>query len=154
MARKKRHQIPVTLNLPDEPPTPAEIDAIIMTVDAIIGQAGRAGVVLILNGSRSKKVYCWEWEKIAEYGALSYLTGPKIGSLVDWCIDQYWLDIEYTRDGIPLLFTTDKGWERAKGIWARRVLGWFDEWASAGTPENVWPRLEKINQQIIDIGIN
>ncbi len=86
--------------------------------------------------------------KIAEYGALSYLTGPKIGSLVDWCIDQYWLDIEYTRDGIPLLFTTDKGWERAKGIWARRVLGWFDEWASAGTPENVWPRLEKINQQI------
>lgn len=61
--RRKRPFIPVTFTLPAEPPTEDEIDAILMATDAIIDQAGRAGVVLILNGFRSQKVKRWEWDK-------------------------------------------------------------------------------------------
>ena len=61
--RRRRPPIPVTLLLPAEPPTQDKscpersrgIDAVLMATDSIIGQAGRVGVVLILNGSRSKK---------------------------------------------------------------------------------------------------
>jgi len=51
--RRKRPPIPVRLTLPAEPPTPAEIDAILMATNAIIGTAGRAGVVLV---SSTKKI--------------------------------------------------------------------------------------------------
>jgi hypothetical protein len=74
MPRRKRPPIPVRLSLPEEPPTPAEIDAILMATDSIISVAGRAGVTLILNGSRSQKALRHEWDKLPDYGALSYLT--------------------------------------------------------------------------------
>lgn len=45
--RRRRPPIPVTLTLPAEAPTPDEIDA-------IIGQAGRNGVSLILSSLRSE----------------------------------------------------------------------------------------------------
>ncbi|HRQ42425.1 MAG TPA: hypothetical protein PLD25_31300 [Chloroflexota bacterium] len=72
----------VHLSLPAEPATQAEIDAItsallsasLMATDSIIGDAGRAGVTLILNGSRSQKARRHEWDKLLEYGALSHLT--------------------------------------------------------------------------------
>jgi hypothetical protein len=47
--RRRRPPIPVTLTLPAEAPTPEEINAILMATDAIIGQAGRNGVSLILS---------------------------------------------------------------------------------------------------------
>jgi hypothetical protein len=50
--RRRRPPIPVTLTLPAEAPTPDEIDAILMATDAIIGQAGRNGVSLILSSLR------------------------------------------------------------------------------------------------------
>ena len=146
--RRKRLPIPIALTLPAEPPTPTEIDAILMATDAIIGSAGRAGVVLILNGSKSKKALRNEWDKLPEYGVLAQLTAVEIGTLVDWCIHRRWLRIEYTRDGIPLLFHTGKGWERVKQLWVERILGWFAEWQTSGTLEKVWSRLENINQQI------
>ncbi|MCP4421751.1 MAG: hypothetical protein GY805_34495 [Chloroflexi bacterium] len=124
--RKKRY-IPVRLTLPDELPTQMEIDAILMATDAIIGTVGRAGVVLILNGSKSQKALRHEWDKLPDYGALSHLPAKKIGGLVDYCIDNYWLRIEYNRDGIPLLFHTTKGWSRVKMLWVERILDWFTE---------------------------
>ena len=148
MPKRRKRRIPVTLTLPAEPPAPAEIDAILMATDAVIGSAGRAGVVLILNGSRSKKALRHEWDKLPEYGALAHLTAVKIGQLVDWCIKYGWLRIEHTYDGIPLLLHTEKGWERVKQLWVERILDWFAGWQAAGTPEKVWPRLETINPQI------
>ena len=145
--RSKRPPIPVTLTLPAEPPTQDEIDAILMATDAVIGQGGRAGVVLILNGSRSQKVKRWEWDKLPDYGALSHLTARVIGTKVDWCIHHRWLRIEYDRD-IPLLLHTPQGWERVKELWVSRLLAKFEAWQAAATPDQVWPDLEHINREI------
>jgi hypothetical protein len=146
--RRRRPPIPVTLVLPAEPPTQDEIDAVLMATDSIIGQAGRSGVVLILNGSRSQKALSWEWDKLPDYGRLRHLTADQIARKVDWCIHHKWLRIEYNRDGIPLLLHAEKGWERVKRLWVERVLGWFEEWTAANQPNQVWPRLEHIHREI------
>jgi hypothetical protein len=119
-----------------------------MATDAVIDQAGRTGVVLILNGSRSQKVKRWQWDELPEYGLLSHLTAKEIGTKVDWCIHHGWLRIEHDRDGIPLLFHTAKGWPRVQQLWVERILGWFTGWQKAGTPAEVWPVLEHINREI------
>jgi len=53
--RRRRLPVHVTLVLPAEPPTQQEIDTILMAAGTIVDQAGRSGLTLILNGSRSKK---------------------------------------------------------------------------------------------------
>jgi acetolactate synthase regulatory subunit len=55
----------------------------LMATDGIISVAGRAGVTLILNGSRSQKALRNEWDKLPDYGALSYLTAVTIGQQID-----------------------------------------------------------------------
>jgi hypothetical protein len=148
MSRRRRPPIPVTLVLPAEPPAQEEIDAILMVTDAVIDQAGRSGVTLILNGSRSKKALEWEWDRLPDYGALRYLTADQITRKIDWCIRNKWLRLEHNRDGIPLLYHTEKGWERVKRLWVERLLGWFDAWQAEGNPQRVWPRMETINREI------
>jgi superfamily II DNA helicase RecQ len=144
--RRRRPPVQVTLVLPAEPPTQEEMDTILMATDAIVGQAGRSGVTLILNGSRSKKALEWEWDKLPDYGALQHLTADQITRKVDWCIHHKWLSLEHNRDGIPLLYHSSKGWERVKQLWGERLLGWFEEWQDAGQPGRVWPRLETIHR--------
>lgn len=146
--RRRRPPISVTLVLPAEPPTRDEIDAILMAADAIIDQAGRSGLTLILNGSRSKKALDWEWDQLPDYGALRHLTADQITRKVDWCIHHKWLRLEHNRDGIPLIYHSQRGWERVKLLWVERLLGWFEEWQGAGQPERVWSRLETIDRDI------
>lgn len=146
--RRRRPPVPVTLVLPAEPPTQDEIDVILMAADAIVGQAGRSGLTLILNGSRSKKALEGEWDKLPDYGALRYLTADQITRKVDWCIHHKWLRLEHNRDGIPLLYHSSMGWERVRQLWVERLLSWFEEWQEAGQPGWVWPRLETINRDI------
>ena len=110
--------------------------------------AGRSGVTLILNGSRSKKALEWEWDKLPDYGALRHLTADQITRKIDWCIHHKWLRLEHNRAGIPLLYHSTQGWERVKRLWVERLLGWFEDWLSAGQPERVWPRLETIERDI------
>jgi hypothetical protein len=86
MSCRHRDSTPVTLVLPAEPPTQDEIDAVLMATDAIIGRAGRNGVVLILKGSRSQKAQKWVWDRLPDYGGLRHLTADQIASKVDWCI--------------------------------------------------------------------
>jgi hypothetical protein len=146
--RRRRPPIAVTLVLPAEPPTREEIDAILIATDAIAGRAGRSGVTLILNGSRSKKALEWEWDKLPDHGALEHLTADQITRKVDWCIHHRWLRLEHNRDGIPLLYHSEKGWRRTRQLWVERLLGWFEDWQEAGQPERVWPRLETINRDV------
>lgn len=145
--RRRRPPVPVTLVLPAEPPAPEEIDTILMATDAIIGQAGRNGVGLILKGSRSQKVKERQWDQLPDYGALRHLTLKEIGPKVDWCIHHGRLRLEH-RDGIPLLFHSTRGWERVKNLWVERLLGWFEDWQAGGEPQRVWPRLETIHREI------
>ena len=146
--RRRRPPISVTLVLPAEPPTQDEIDAILMAADAITDQAGRSGLTLILNGSRSKKALEWEWDQLPDYGALRHLTADQITRKVDWCIHHKWLRLEHNRDGIPLIYHSQRGWERVELLWVERLLGWFEEWQETGQPERVWPRLETIQRDI------
>lgn len=138
--RRRRPPIRVILVLPSEAPTQDEIDVILLAADAIVGQAGRSGLTLILNGSRSQKALEWEWDKLPDYGALRHLTAKEIGYKVDWCIHHGWLRLEHNRDGIPLLYHSSRGWERVKQLWVERLLVWFEEWQRAGQPERVWSR--------------
>ena len=105
--RRRRPPISVTLVLPAEPPTQDEIDVILMAADAIINQAGRSVLTLILNGSRSKKALEWEWDQLPDYGALQHLTADQITRKIDWCIHHKWLRLEHNRDGVPLLYHDD-----------------------------------------------
>ncbi len=93
--RRRRPPVSVTLVLPAEPPAREEIDVILMAADAIVGQAGRSGVTLILNGSRSKKALKWEWDRLPDHGALKHLTADQITRQVDWCIHHKWLRLEW-----------------------------------------------------------
>lgn len=144
-SRRNRPPIPVTLTLPAQPPTPVEIDAILMTVDALVGQAGRTGVVQVLNGSRSQKVQQRGWDQLPEYGAFGGRTAKEIGALVDWCIHHGWLRLKYERD-IPLLVHSERGWARAKQLWVQRVMGWLEAWT--GQAEPLWAQLEPIHRDI------
>ena len=146
--RHRRRPIQVTLVLPAEAPTQDEIDIILMGADAIINQAGRSGLTLILNGSRGKKALEWEWDQLPDYGRLSHLTADQITRKIDWCIHHKWLRLDYNRDGIPLLYHSPQSWERVKTLWVARLLGWWEEWLAAGTPERVWPRMETIDREI------
>jgi len=148
MSKRRRQPMRLKLNPSPVPPTQHEIDAILLATDAIISLARRAGVVLILKGSRSQKALRWKWDELPEYGLLRDLTTAEIGQKVDWCIQQNWIRLECERDGIPLLFHTPWGWERVKELWVQRVLGWFEGWLAAGQPEQVWPRLEEIHRDI------
>lgn len=142
-----RPPIPVTLTLPAEPPTPAEVDAILMAADAVAGSVGRTGLVQILHGSRSQKMSNLDWDQLPDYGALRPQTTKVIGTKVDWCIHHDWLRIEYDRD-IPLLFLSARGWQRVKSLWIRRLLGWFDSWIASGHPEQVWPTMDTVRREI------
>ena len=145
--RRRRDPIPVVLTLPPEPPTREEIDQILLAADEVVGRAGRSGVALILKGSRRQRVLDQEWDQVENFGALSHFTIDQITQKIDWCIHKRWLRLEYD-EHIPLLYHSQKGWERTKKLWVDRVLGWFDEWLEAGTPDRVWPRLETIHRDI------
>ena len=139
--RRRRSRIPVTLVLPAEPPAPEEIDS-------IVGHAGRSGLVLILNGSQSKKALDWEWDKVPDYGALRHLTAKQIARKVGWCIDSGWLHLEYNYDGVPLLYHSPRGWERVKELWVGRLLEWFQECQENGRPQRAWTKMKTVHREI------
>jgi len=146
MGRKVR-RVPVVLDPSDEPPTPDEMDAILLAADEIIDRAGRNGLTLILKGSRAAKVFEKEWDQVETYGALAYLTRDEIARKVDWMIYEGWLDIEYEW-ALPLIAHTERGWERVRRLWVDKLLAEFETWAAEGRSERVWPRIETFHRDI------
>ena len=147
MSRRDQPPIPVVLTLPAEPPTPAEVDAILQAADEIVGRGGRSGLALVLKGSASQKVREQGWDRSPAYGALSHHTVDEITTKVDWCIHHRWLHIEYER-GIPLLYFTEKGWERVKALWVQRLLEQFAAWQTAGALQQLWSQMEHMHREI------
>lgn len=141
MSRRNRPPIPVVLTLP------AEVDAILLAADGIVGRAGRSGLALVLKESASQKVRQQGWDQSPGYGALSHYTVDEITTRVDWCIHNRWLRIEYERD-IPLLHSTERGWERIKAPWVQCLLGKFAAWQAAGVFQQLWPQLENVHREI------
>ncbi len=147
MSRHDRPPIPVVLTLPAEAPTPAEVDAILQAADGIVGRGGRSGLALVLKGSGSQKVRQQGWDQSPAYGALSRCTVAEITTKVDWCIHHRWLRIEYER-GIPLLYFTERGWQRVKTLWVQRLLAQFAAWQEANAWQQLWPQMEHVQREI------
>jgi len=139
--------VPVTLTPPVEPPTPDEIDTILLAADEVIMSAGRNGLTLILKGSRAAKVFEKEWDQVETYGALAHLTRDEITRKIDWMIHKGWLRIEYDW-ALPLITHSERGWERVQKLWVEKLLGKFETWVAEGRPEQVWPRIETFHRQI------
>jgi len=148
MPKRNRPPDPLVLTLPPQPLSQDEIDTVLMAADGIIASAGRSGLALILAGSRSQKVLKNEWDQVEYYGAFSDMTAKVVTTLIDWCIHNDWLKIEHTRDGIPLIVHSHKGWERTKEVWVALLLKEFTTWVADGQPANVHARMEHINRQI------
>ncbi|MFN8475408.1 MAG: hypothetical protein U0822_24705 [Anaerolineae bacterium] len=90
------------------------------------GQVGRSGLTRILSISRSKRVLEKEWDQLEGYGALGQLTNEVIGTKVDWCIHRGWPRLE-DEDGMPLLYLSEKGWDRVQRVWVERLMAEFEE---------------------------
>lgn len=146
MGRRVR-RVPVALNPSDEPPTPDEMDTILLAADEITMSAGRNGLSLILKGSRAAKVFEKGWDRVETYGALAHLTRDQIARKIDWMIHAGWLRIEYDW-ALPLIRHSEQGWERVQKLWVEKLLGEFETWVAEGRPEQVWPRIETFHRQI------
>jgi len=143
-----QRSIPVRLWPLEEPPTQAEIDAVLMTVDALPGKLERKDIVFILKGSRRGRALFNQWYRMESYAALRHLRDDMIVRIVDYCIRDGWLQLAYDQKGKLLAYFDAKGWDRIKQIWARRVQDWLRQWAEQGVPEDAWPRLQRIHLQI------
>jgi predicted nucleotidyltransferase len=146
MGRRVR-RVPVVLHPSDEPPTPGEIDAILLAADEITWSAGRNGLTLILKGSRAAKVFEKGWDQVENYGALAHLTRDEIARKIDWMIHEGWLEIKYDW-ALPLIAHSEPGWERVQKLWGEKLLGEFETWVAEGRPDSVWPRIEPFHRQI------
>ncbi len=141
-------KIPVPLILPDEPPTQAEIDLVLLTVDALPGKLDRKDIVFILKGSRRSRALFNQWYKLETFGSMHHLNDYTIGQTVDWCIHDGWLQLVITPGGDIRVYFDKKGWERNKEIWKERILDWFETLAKEERPEDVWPRMKPIHPEI------
>ncbi len=140
--------VPVPLILPKEPPSQAEIDVVLLTVDALPGKLDRKDIVFILKGSRRSRALFNQWYKLETFGVMHHLDDYRIGSTVDWCIHDGWLRLMINREGRIAVYFAEKGWERNKEIWRDRVLEALETWAENGRLDEVWPRLRPIHPEI------
>ena len=148
MPGEAQQDIPVRLWSIDEPPSQTEIDAVLMTVDALPGKLERKDIVFILKGSRRGRTLFNQWYRLESYAALRHLQDDMIVRIVDYCIQEGWLQLAYGSKDKLLAYFDAKGWERIKQIWAQRVQDWLQYWAEHGVPEEAWTRLQRIHPQI------
>ncbi len=148
MTEQSPKSIQVPLFLPEHPPSQAEIDAVLLTVDALPGKLERKDIIFILKGSRRSRTLFNQWYRLESYSALRHMTDDAIMRTVDYCFHDGWLRLVYDQNGKLLAVFDQKGWERIKAIWAERVRSWLHSWVDTGTPEAAWPKLKPIHTQI------
>jgi hypothetical protein len=131
-----------------------EIRAILRAADALIFRGGRALLVKILHGSRSKDILSKELEKSPVYGYFQDLSADDVLARVDWMIEEGYLNIEY--DGrLPLIVFSEKGWTIERETYAEELFQQLKTRLQEGTVpdmteykdrnrEIIWLLLDKI----------
>lgn len=95
-----------------------ELIMILRAADDIIACGGRAMLAKILKGSKDKNILQYELQNSPAYGFYHHKTIKEITQIVDYCIINGYLDIEY--DGkLPKIVYTAKGWEIEKKTYAK-----------------------------------
>ena len=83
-------------------------------------------LVKILKGSKEKRLLELRLNESPVYGYFNKLKMDDILARVDWCIENGYLDIEYTYR-LPVLVYTEKGWEIEKDIYSDELLQKINE---------------------------
>lgn len=143
----------VTFSLRDtsniDKPSDEEIAKILRAADMIIDLAGRNALVKILKGSKDKKILEYKFDECPSYGYYNHLKMTDIEVIVDWMIENGYLDISYN-GRLPMIIFSDYGWELYKPIFAKEVLDKIitvpDE-----KVEELAEYLRAINRQVINI---
>jgi len=130
-------------------PSDEEIARILRAADMIIDVAGRNALVKILKGSKDKKILEHKFDECPSYGYYNHLKMTDIKVIVDWMIENGYLDISYN-GRLPMIIFSDYGWELYKPIFAKEVLDKIitvpDE-----KVEELAEYLRAINRQVINI---
>ena len=76
-----------------------EIEIILRGMRAVFGEAGRPSLARVLAGSKAKTVK-EEWKTNPSYGAFLEKSQQEILEMVDWCLDEEYIQVT-KRDGYP-----------------------------------------------------
>lgn len=110
-----------------------ELLAILRGADDLIMSGGRNLLMLILKGSRRKKLLELGLDQSPVYGYYRDLPPEEILARIDWAIIHGYLDIAYDYR-LPLLVYTEVGWEIERETRAEEFLRGFDRMLEAGPP--------------------
>lgn len=97
-----------------------EIETISRGMRAVFGEAGRTSLARVLAGSRAKTVK-EEWKTNPSYGAFLEKSQKEILEMIDWCLDEEFIRLEY-RDGYPILLFAERGLAMDIELAAREFL--------------------------------
>ena len=146
---RKVSRVPVTLdtkginNLDFE-----EIKIILRAADDLIMSGGRTLLAKILKGSKEKKIFELELEKIPAYGFYKEIDLEYIKAKIDWLIENWYLAIEYDYR-LPLLVYTPKGWEIEKDTYSDELLAGFENMFDFGSDLYLMDYLKDKNRDMI-----
>lgn len=110
-----------------------ELVAILRGADDLIMSGGRNLLMLVLKGSRQKKLLELGLDQSPVYGYYRNLAPEEILARIDWAIIHGYLDIAYD-NRLPLLVFTEAGWEIERETRVEEFLRGFDRMLEAGPP--------------------
>jgi hypothetical protein len=94
-----------------------EIDTILRAADSLIAGGGRTLLAKILRGSKEKKLISLGLETNPAYGAFSDRPAAEVANMIDRCILDGFMRIEF-EGRMPVLVYTEKGWDRERELFA------------------------------------
>jgi hypothetical protein len=145
---KRRHTYPYHLDpgavtaLSDD-----EIVAILRATDPIIASGGRTLLAKILKGSKDKAVLAHELDSNPYYGAFADRSIKLITNMIDYCIMNDYLRIEYDKK-MPILLYTDRGWAIERITYANELLVLIQTGVSTGNHDFIG-RMLTVNPECV-----
>lgn len=132
-----------------EKPTDEEMDIIQMAADSIIPfDGGRNYLVKLLKGSNAKIMKRNNAQDNDYYGTLKHLKMKDIERRVDWMIVKGWLKLVQPWKQ-PIIRHTEKGWEKAKKLWAEKLVKQMKEDLNAFL-ESIRDKHHEVKHKLLD----